>query len=102
MLRLKPTSGRRDRWGCGSRTSPSEPGTGEIFIRAEAPDAWRFNASIGGLATGLGTLGDNRPVDVRRAAAVGILADPQHALDLFADIDTATGQLEPPSDPEST
>ncbi len=81
---------------------PGEAGTGEIFIRAEAPDAWRFNASIGGLATGLGTLGDNRPVDVRRAAAVGILADPQHALDLFADIDTATGQLEPPSDPESS
>ena len=77
---------------------PGEPGTGEIFIRAEAPDAWRFNASIGGLATGLGTLGDNRPVDVRRAAAVGILANPQHALDLFTDIDAATGQTEPPTD----
>ncbi len=80
---------------------PGEPGTGEIFIRAEAPDALQFNASIGGLATGLGTLGDIRPVDVRRAAAIGILADPQRALDLFTDIDAATGQPEPvdPGDP---
>ena len=84
--------------GVWVKDRPGEPGTGEIFIRAEAPDAWRFNASIGGLATGLGTLGDNRPVDVRRAAAVGILANPQHALDLFTDIDAATGQTEPPTD----
>ncbi len=79
---------------------PTELGTREIFIRAEAPDVWRFNASIGGLATGLGALGDTRPVDVRRAAAVGILADPQRALDLFADLDAATGQTEQ-SDPVS-
>ncbi len=80
---------------------PGQAGTGEIFIRAEAPDALRFNASIGGLATGLGALGDTRPVDARRAAAVGILANPQHALDLFAHIDAATGQAEPvdPGDP---
>ena len=32
---------------------------------------------------------------MRRAAAIGILADPQHALDLFADIDDATGEPEP-------
>ncbi|MGA9344715.1 MAG: DUF222 domain-containing protein [Nocardioidaceae bacterium] len=74
---------------------PSEPGTQEIFIRAEAPDALRFNASIGGIATGLGTLGDTRPVNVRRAAAVGILANPQHALDLFAEVAEATGQPTP-------
>ncbi len=83
----------------------NEPGTQEIFIRAEAPDALRFNASIGGLATGLGALGDTRPVDVRRAAAVGILANPQHALDLFAEIDTAAGHPEPSdlqsSDPDT-
>ncbi|MFY9916206.1 MAG: DUF222 domain-containing protein, partial [Nocardioidaceae bacterium] len=79
----------------------SEAGTGEIFIRTEAPDALRFNASIGGLATGLSTLGDTRPVNVRRAAAVGILANPQHALNLFADIHAATGQTDPgdPGDP---
>ena len=81
--------------GVWVRDQPSEPGTGEIFIRAEAPDALRFNATIGGLATGLGALGDTRPVDVRRAAAVGILADPQHALDLFAEVAEATGQPTP-------
>ncbi len=67
----------------------------EIFIRAEAPDALGFNATIGGMATGLGALGDTRPLDVRRAAAVGILADPQRALDLFADLDAATEHPEP-------
>ncbi len=85
--------------GVWVKDQPTEPGTQEIFIRAEAPDALRFNASIGGLATGLGALGDTRPVNVRRAAAVGILANPQHALDLFADIHTATSQAEPPTDP---
>ncbi len=85
--------------GVWVKDQSNEPGTKEIFIRAEAPDALRFNASIGGLATGLGTLGDTRPADERRAAAVGILANPQHALDLFTDIDTATGHPEPPADP---
>ncbi len=74
---------------------PTEPGIREIFIRAEAPDALGFNATIGGISTGLGALGDTRPVDVRRAAAIGILANPQRALDLFADIDAATDQTEP-------
>ncbi len=69
---------------------PGEHGTREIFIRADAPDALRFNATIGGLATGLSALGDTRPVDVRRAAAVGILANPQHALDLYTDLHAAT------------
>ncbi len=81
---------------------PGEHGTREIFIRADAPDALRFNATIGGLATGLSTLGDTRPVDVRRAAAVGILANPQHALDLYTDLHTATSQLEPPADPDAS
>ena len=84
--------------GVWVKDQPSGYGTHEIFIRAEAPDALRFNATIGGLATGLGVLGDTRPVDVRRAAAVGILANPQHALDLFTDIDTATGPQEPTDD----
>ena len=92
--------------GVWVKDQPTEPGTKEIFIRAEAPDALEFNASIGGIATGLGALGDTRPVDVRRAAAVGILANPQRALDLFADIDAATDQTEPddpanPAGPES-
>ncbi|MGA9345267.1 MAG: DUF222 domain-containing protein, partial [Nocardioidaceae bacterium] len=81
--------------GVWVKDQSTEPGTGEIFIRAEAPDALRFNASIGGLATGLGTLGDTRSVNVRRAAAVGILANPQHALDLFADIHAATADPDP-------
>ncbi len=78
---------------------PGEHGTREIFIRAEAPDALRFNATISGLATGLSTLGDTRPVDVRRAAAVGILANPQHALDLYTDLHTATDRPGRPGRP---
>ncbi len=78
---------------------PGEHGSREIFIRADAPDALRFNATIGGLATGLSTLGDTRPVDVRRAAAVGILANPQHALDLYTDLHTATRQTNQSDEP---
>ncbi|MFY9914852.1 MAG: hypothetical protein WAK18_09310, partial [Nocardioidaceae bacterium] len=47
-------------------------------------------------ADGLGLLGDHRGKDARRAAAVGILARPQAALDLFADVAQVTGH---PTDP---
>ncbi|MGH3506748.1 MAG: hypothetical protein ACRDO2_06045, partial [Nocardioidaceae bacterium] len=52
-------------------------------LRNEAPDAIGFDASIGRVAAALALLGDTRELDVRRAAAVGILANPQHTLELF-------------------
>ena len=36
-----------------------------------------------------GPLGDTDPLDIRRARAVGILADPQYALDLMSGRESA-------------
>ena len=69
----------------------SDEGVKTIFIKAEAPDAIRFDGTVDRTADGLGLLGDDRSKDVRRAAAIGVLADPQRALDLFADTAAAAG-----------
>ena len=84
-------------------------GMKEIFIRTEVPNAVWFDASIQRAADGLGLLGDPDPVDVRRGRAVGILAQPQRALDLFTqaaaadradrEADGSDGEEEPPSRP---
>ena len=50
----------------------------------DTPDAELFDQTIRRIAGELGALGDTDSVDVRRARAVGILADPQHALDLLS------------------
>ncbi|MGA9346692.1 MAG: DUF222 domain-containing protein, partial [Nocardioidaceae bacterium] len=81
--------------GVWVKDQPTEPGTGEIFIRAEAPDAIWFDATVDRTADGLGLLGDTRGKDARRAAAIGILARPQAALDLFDQVAEATGQPAP-------
>ncbi len=73
----------------------SEHGTKRIFIEAEAADAIWFDATVDRTADGLGLLGDSRGKDARRAAAVGILARPQTALDLFAEVAEAAGQPTP-------
>jgi hypothetical protein len=62
----------------------SEHGTRSVFLRLEAPAAIRLDAAVQRAADALGALGDQRDVDTRRAAAVGVLADPQAALDLYA------------------
>ena len=74
----------------------SEIGTKKIFIQAEAADAIWFDATLDRTADGLGVLGDTRGKDARRAAAIGILARPQTALDLFDQVTQATStQTEP-------
>lgn len=55
-----------------------------VEILAEVPDAVAFTDTIGQVATQLGRLGDQRPLDARRAAAVGVLASPQTTLDLMS------------------
>ncbi len=72
-----------------------ELGTKKVFIQAEAADAIWFDATVDRTADGLGLLGDARSKDARRAAAIGILARPQAALDLFAEVAEATGQPTP-------
>ncbi|MDX6365740.1 MAG: hypothetical protein QOK30_816 [Nocardioidaceae bacterium] len=61
----------------------SDHGTKTVFIRAESPDAIWFDATIDRIADGIAILGDLSTKDARRARAVGIIAHPQQALDLF-------------------
>jgi hypothetical protein len=53
-------------------------------------DALHLDHTLADLATGLRRLGDPDPLEVRRAKAVGVLADPQQALHLLT-----TGALTP-------
>ena len=58
-------------------------GTSEITAVTGTPDAHAVDHTLNALATTLGELGDTDPKQVRRAKALGLLADPQAALDLI-------------------
>ena len=60
------------------------PATTDVTMTLDTPDALLFDQTIGRLAADLKEFGDTETLDVRRAHAVGILADPQHALDLMS------------------
>ncbi len=60
------------------------PATQGIHLMLDRADAERFDHTIAAIAAKLSALGDNDGLDLRRARAVGILADPQHTLDLLA------------------
>ena len=55
----------------------------------DTPDALLFDQTVTRIAGDLKELGDTEALEVRRARAVGILADPQHALDLLSGRETA-------------
>ena len=65
-------------------------GISEIRALTDTPDAVAFDAALSQVAAALHALGDEDSDQVRRARAVGVLADPQYALDLQAATD-ATG-----------
>jgi hypothetical protein len=74
----------------GAWLSPeTHDGIGSMFIKADATDLTRFSDTLNLVADDLKTLGDDDSHDERRAKAVGVLADPQLALDLHTQ---ATGQ----------
>ncbi|MET0839313.1 MAG: DUF222 domain-containing protein [Marmoricola sp.] len=60
------------------------PATTDVFMTLDTPDALLFDQTVGRIAHELHELGDTDSTDVRRARAVGILADPQYALDLMS------------------
>ncbi len=60
------------------------PATTEMWMTLETPDADLFDQSLSRVAGDLRALGDTDPLEVRRARAVGVLADPQYALDLMS------------------
>jgi hypothetical protein len=61
----------------------TEHGLKLIIARAAAGDAIWFKATIDRIADILTRHGDHDPVDVRRSKAIGILAQPAHALRLL-------------------
>ncbi|WP_411285122.1 hypothetical protein [Lapillicoccus sp.] len=66
------------------RYGTAAPGTGEAWLVLDEADLVAFDSTVGLLADQIGSLGHPGTLDVRRAHAVGILADPQKALDLLA------------------
>ena len=66
------------RYGTGA------PGTGEAWMILDEADLVAFDSTVGAMADQIGALGHPGSLDVRRAHAVGIMADPQKALDLLA------------------
>jgi hypothetical protein len=58
-------------------------GSASLYATLDAVDAHDLDATICDLANQMGRLGDTNPLGARRAAALGLLAHPQRALDLF-------------------
>ncbi len=58
-------------------------GTRSIWIEADALDVAEFDATITAIADALAALGNTDRTDLRRATAIGVIADPQGALDLL-------------------
>ena len=65
------------------------PATTDITMTLDTPDALLFDQTVTRIAGDLKELGDTEDLEVRRARAVGILADPQFALDLLTGRDEA-------------
>ncbi len=83
----------------------SEHGLKLIIARTNAGDAIWFKATIDRMADILARQGDTDPIEVRRSKAIGILAQPAHALDLLCqhqddDWDGPAEPADPPYDPE--
>ena len=68
-----------------------------MFIRTETPNAIWFDTTIDRIADSLGSLGDTAPRDVRRGRAVGIIAQPIQAVQLFQQNAAAAAGEEPVS-----
>jgi hypothetical protein len=65
--------------------STDSSATAELHATLDALDALDLDATVSDLATTMGRLGDRSPLGTRRAHALGLLANPQRALDLFGE-----------------
>ncbi|RJS47370.1 HNH endonuclease signature motif containing protein [Nocardioides cavernaquae] len=66
-------------------TDGTADGIAHIDITTDTLDALDFDSAVAAIAHRLGEQGDTDPLDVRRAKAVGILADPEAALAILTD-----------------
>ncbi len=60
------------------------PATTAVMMTLDTPDALAFDRAVAQTAEALKQYGDDDDLDLRRAQAVGVLADPLRALDLLA------------------
>lgn len=58
-------------------------GIAQMDIRADLKDLVEFDRTLGDIAAVLADLGNTETLDVRRSLALGVLADPQQAVDLL-------------------
>ncbi|MBD3915826.1 hypothetical protein [Nocardioides hwasunensis] len=65
------------------------PGVSEVYMSLDTADALAFDHTVSTMATTMRVLGHPGDLDVRRAHAVGVLADPQATLDLLTATDLA-------------
>ncbi|GAB3992332.1 HNH endonuclease signature motif containing protein [Nocardioides marmoraquaticus] len=72
------------RRGVWLRRDRRAPGVVDVNMTLDADDADLLDSTLNRVAADLRDFGDTSDRDVRRATAVGILADPQHALDLMS------------------
>jgi len=82
-----------------TRYGQGAPGTGEAWLVLDEADLLAFDGTVSTMAATMGALGHPGSLDVRRANAVGILADPQRALDLLAVDPTDPERPDPETDP---
>lgn len=77
------------------------PGASEVFMTLDTADAVAFDHTVSTMAATLRSLGHEGELGVRRAHAVGVLADPQKALDLLtaADVGDPNRAVDPEADP---
>jgi hypothetical protein len=88
IARFDPeTAAERERAAADSRgvwtSEEVTDGTRSVHIEADALDVTVFEERIDEIAEALGRLGDSDRADVRRAKAVGVIADPQGTLELL-------------------
>ena len=83
------------------RLDRGAPGTGEVFMVLDEADTIAFDHTVSTMAATMRSLGHEGELGVRRAHAVGLLADPQAALDLLAaqDIADPDRPVDPDDDP---
>jgi hypothetical protein len=66
------------------RHGDGAPGTSDVWMTLDTADAVVFDTAVTRVADTMQALGHDGTVDVRRVHAVGVIADPQRALDLLA------------------
>ncbi|WP_210650595.1 HNH endonuclease signature motif containing protein [Nocardioides sp. SYSU D00065] len=77
------------------------PGTSAVFMTLDTADAVAFDHTVTVMASTMLSLGHHGDLGVRRAHAVGLLADPQQALEVLAAADVADPDraIDPHRDP---